>query len=111
VRVDLGGIAKGYAVDLAVRSLRRSGIENIVVNAGGDLRVAGPESHDVRLRHPSAPLLSAYRGPMQCRARHISQLLLAPHERNGGEVSALVNPRDGSPISADAASAYVPRTA
>jgi thiamine biosynthesis lipoprotein len=41
VKITLDGIAKGYAVDRAVRSLRRGGIPAGWVNAGGDLRVFG----------------------------------------------------------------------
>ena len=45
VLVDLGGIAKGYAVDRAARALRRCGVENALVNVGGDLVALG-ESED-----------------------------------------------------------------
>jgi thiamine biosynthesis lipoprotein len=38
---DLGGVAKGYAVDEAVRILKGSGIGSGIVNAGGDLRSFG----------------------------------------------------------------------
>jgi len=38
---DLGGVAKGYAVDEAVRSLQDSGVKAGIVNAGGDLRSFG----------------------------------------------------------------------
>lgn len=41
VRITLDGIAKGYAVDCAVRALRRCGIVAGWVNAGGDLRAFG----------------------------------------------------------------------
>jgi len=41
VRVDLGGIAKGYAVDQAIERLRELGIEHAMVNAGGDTRLLG----------------------------------------------------------------------
>jgi thiamine biosynthesis lipoprotein len=41
IRVTLDGIAKGYAVDRAVRALRRAGVTAGWVNAGGDLRVFG----------------------------------------------------------------------
>jgi thiamine biosynthesis lipoprotein len=47
--LDLGGIAKGYAVDLAVTILRRCGMTQGSVNAGGDLRVFGPRSEVVLL--------------------------------------------------------------
>lgn len=39
--LDLGGIAKGYGVDLAVEALRRWGIRNALVTAGGDLYALG----------------------------------------------------------------------
>jgi len=39
--IDLGGIAKGYAVDKAFEFLRTLGYKNLIVNAGGDLRVGG----------------------------------------------------------------------
>jgi thiamine biosynthesis lipoprotein len=39
--VDLGGVAKGYAVDQAVTAMRRAGAHAGLVNAGGDLRVYG----------------------------------------------------------------------
>ena len=41
VSIDLGGIAKGYAVDCAIEKLRALGITNAMVRAGGDLRVMG----------------------------------------------------------------------
>ena len=39
--IDLGGIAKGYAVDEAVAVLRDWGIEHALVNVGGDLHAMG----------------------------------------------------------------------
>ncbi|MCO6412406.1 MAG: FAD:protein FMN transferase [Thiogranum sp.] len=55
VQLDLGGFAKGYAMNDAITTLRAQGIENAIVNAGGDLCVAG--RHDDRpwrigVRHP-----------------------------------------------------------
>ncbi len=58
LRLDLNGIAKGYAVDLAIAALRIPGITSAVVNAGGDLRVFGPVPVQVQLRHPSSGALS-----------------------------------------------------
>lgn len=40
VRIDLGGYAKGWTVDAAARFMR--GVPSWVINAGGDLRAAGP---------------------------------------------------------------------
>jgi len=47
VRLDLGGIAKGYAVDRAIKKLREHGVKNASVSAGGDSRVIG-----LRNNHP-----------------------------------------------------------
>jgi len=41
VQLDFGGIAKGQAVDLTIALLRKLGIDNAIVNAGGDLRAIG----------------------------------------------------------------------
>lgn len=41
MRIDLGGFAKGHAVDNAVAILRRRGIAHAIVSAGGDSRVLG----------------------------------------------------------------------
>lgn len=42
MRLDLGGIAKGYAVDEALRTLRAQGIRRALVSGGGDLAVSEP---------------------------------------------------------------------
>ncbi len=44
VRIDLGGIAKGYAVDRCIGILGKAGIHNALVSAGGDTRVIGRRS-------------------------------------------------------------------
>lgn len=41
MRIDLGGIAKGYAVDNAVAILQAAGVTHAVVTAGGDSRLIG----------------------------------------------------------------------
>ena len=55
LRIDLGGIAKGYCVDRAVAVLQRSGIAGSLVNAGGDMRAFGPQAFALHLRHPGDP--------------------------------------------------------
>jgi len=55
VWIDLGGIAKGYAVDVAVAALQSYNVTAGVVNAGGDLRVFGDLEHTVAVRVPSQP--------------------------------------------------------
>lgn len=42
MRLDVGGIGKGYAADAAVKVLQAAGITSILVDAGGDLTLAQP---------------------------------------------------------------------
>ncbi len=55
IQFDLGGFAKGYGIDRAVEYLKEVGIENAIVNAGGDLKVIG-QRHDrswrIGIRNP-----------------------------------------------------------
>lgn len=55
VRIDLGGIAKGYAVDLALNRAQTLGIEHILITAGGDTRILGDRLGRpwvIGIRHP-----------------------------------------------------------
>jgi len=57
-RLDFGGIAKGYAVDQAVRTLRAAGVTDGIVDAGGDLRLLGSRDGQpwrVGIPDPSQP--------------------------------------------------------
>jgi thiamine biosynthesis lipoprotein len=40
-RINLGGIAKGYACEQVAALLRKAGVENALINAGGDTRMLG----------------------------------------------------------------------
>lgn len=56
--VGLGGLAKGWAVDRAVEALRRRGLRDFVVQAGGDLYAAGRRGDRpwrVGIRDPRGP--------------------------------------------------------
>jgi len=58
VRIDLGGFAKGHAVDNAAAILRRLGIAHAIVSAGGDSRVIGDRRGRpwmVAIRDPRRP--------------------------------------------------------
>ena len=53
--LNFGAFAKGYAIDQSMKHLHAEGIQNVVINAGGDLSVSG--SHGERpwrigIRHP-----------------------------------------------------------
>lgn len=50
VLIDLGGLAKGYAVDQAVAVLRAHGVTDALVNAGGDMRTIGELAWPLQFR-------------------------------------------------------------
>ena len=58
VWIDLGGIAKGCAVDAAADALQAADAGDGVVNAGGDLRVFGAAQHTLSVRLPASPTIS-----------------------------------------------------
>lgn len=54
-RIDLGGIAKGHAVDNSIKILQKNGITQAMVSAGGDTRIIGDKGGRpwyVGIRHP-----------------------------------------------------------
>ena len=56
--INLGGIAKGYAVDAAVKAIRAAGLRDFIVKAGGDLFAAGRKGERqwrVGIQDPRAP--------------------------------------------------------
>lgn len=55
MRLDLGGIAKGYAVDCAIAELTANGLATALVNAGGDLRGSGAWAWPVQVRSADTP--------------------------------------------------------
>ncbi len=55
LQLDFGAFGKGYGIDLAVAHLREMGIENAIVNAGGDLRAIGDRAGNpwrIAIRRP-----------------------------------------------------------
>lgn len=66
VQIDLGGIAKGMAVDAALDRLREHGIASALVNAGGDLGVIGipPELDHWPVAVPTGAVLRLERGAL-----------------------------------------------
>jgi len=67
MRIDLGGIAKGYAVDRGIELLKARGFAHAMVNAGGDTRVSGDRFGKpwvVGIRHPDRKEEVALRIPL-----------------------------------------------
>ncbi len=99
VRLDLGGIAKGYAVDRTVRSLAASG--PCLVNAGGDLAVFGvPEAGvwPVAVETAAGPLtLAVTQGALATSGRDRRRW----RTDDGEERHHLIDPATGRPSGSD----------
>lgn len=101
VALDLGGIAKGYGVDRAVRSLREWGITDALVNVGGDLYAMGVsadgEPWEIGVRDPddAARLVARFR--ISDRAVATSGDYAQYFEHNGRRYHHLLDPRTGEP--------------
>ena len=89
--VDLGGIAKGFAVDRAVAALKATGIKAGIVNAGGDLRVFGAVSQVIHVRHPAEPAFATAAVRLSERAMATSGIYFARRRYRGKYVSPLLD--------------------
>jgi thiamine biosynthesis lipoprotein len=92
--IDLGGIAKGYAVDLGIAALRSAGARSAVVNAGGDLRMFG-EPQPVHVRLPWAPQSLAPLGAFADCAVATSAAYFSSRPAADGPVEPLVDRAHG----------------
>jgi thiamine biosynthesis lipoprotein len=100
VTIDLGGIAKGYAVDRAVEALQRHGIADGIVNAGGDLRAFGPHPHAVDIRDPRRPERTIFRVALKDGALASSAGRFDPVLSREALASAVIDPATAMPAAA-----------
>jgi thiamine biosynthesis lipoprotein len=89
--LDLGGIAKGYAVDLAIQALQKNGVQQACVNAGGDLRVIGERPLQVGIRDPHQPQQIRHSVSLMNQAMASSSDYFSRQAHQGEMVSALVH--------------------
>lgn len=99
VRIDLGGIAKGYAIDRAVMLLRQHGIRHAYVSLGGDSYVLGDRrgrDWQVGIRHPRDETGVAIRLPVSDIAVSTSGDYERFFIRDGERVHHILNPSSGT---------------
>jgi len=92
-RIDVGGIAKGFAVDRAVDCLRDHGVPQGVVNAGGDLGAFGPEPHRVHIRDPRDPRVVLCHVELRNEALASSGGAFDPFQSSDAGVTGVIDPR------------------
>ncbi|HTT07268.1 MAG TPA: FAD:protein FMN transferase [Gammaproteobacteria bacterium] len=93
--IDLGGIAKGYAVDRAIKQLQMHGIEAACVNAGGDLRVIGDRDWPVGIRLPDDPRRAFSAIKIRDEAVATTANYFSTRIKNGVTISPLIDRRTG----------------
>ena len=96
--IDLGGIAKGYAVDQAIDALENVGINSACVNAGGDLRVLGSAPFSVAIRDPQAVTSAGARIDLADAAMATSAGYFSSRQIDDRTVSALIDGRSGAAV-------------
>jgi len=104
-RIGLGGIAKGYAVDRASDVLRREGLRDFMVQAGGDLYAAGSkpggEPWSVAIQDPRGPANTSF-ATLELRDCGLSTA--GDYERyyvaDGKRYHHIIDPRTGYPATA-----------
>ncbi len=98
VRIDLGGFAKGHAVDNAAAILTRHGIRHAIVSAGGDSRVLGDRRGrpwTIAIRDPRRPAEVVAVLPLEDVAISTSGDYERFFERDGVRYHHLIDPRTG----------------
>lgn len=102
MKIDLGGIAKGYAVDKAVIALRGSGIKNALVDSGGDLYCLGEKQKGKKwsagIRDPLHKNRVIERLDIEDLAVDTSGNYENFFEATGKKYSHIIDPRTGSPV-------------
>ncbi|MCS7312896.1 MAG: FAD:protein FMN transferase [Acidobacteria bacterium] len=110
--LDLGGIAKGYALDRAVERLRQAGFHHGFLNFGGDIYAMGAsdgvdQPWTVVVRHPRRPD-QTWR---ELRVRDMAVSTSGDYERffvaRGRRYSHILSPWTGRPVEADVVSVTV----
>lgn len=110
VRIDLGGIAVGFAVDRAVAILKSDGVKEGLVDAGGDIRVFGDRVWRVGIKHPRKQgLIRVLK--LRDRAVATSGDYERFFEQGGQRFSHIIDPRDGYPAGKCAAVTVIAPTA
>jgi thiamine biosynthesis lipoprotein len=103
VELDLGGIAKGYAVDRVVRLLRERHVAAALVSAGGSTVYGlgappGREAWDVSLQDPVDPRKEARVVQLKDRALSVAGSSEKSFESGGVRYSHIMDPRTGRPV-------------
>jgi FAD:protein FMN transferase len=115
VELDLGGIAKGYAVDRVVHLLRARGVSAALVSAGGSTIYGlgappGRDAWDVAVQNPLGASKRAMTVHLKDRALSIAGTSEKWFEVEGVRYSHIMDPRTGMPVQGILSVAVLTRT-
>ncbi len=109
--LDLGGVAKGYATDRAIKVLRGNNVAAAVVNSGGDMYCLGrrpkKSSWRVGIQHPRKRDRLLFEMDLQDKAVDTSGDYEKYFELDGKRYSHIINPITGYPVGGEVVSATV----
>ena len=109
LKVDLGGIAKGFAVDKAIDFLSARGVTRAIVNAGGDLRVHGSDQMEISIRHPERPQSEMFPTRMLRPAVATSGAYFVRQRAGVSNANHIIHPRTGKMLrTSDSVSVFAP---
>ena len=111
LRIDLGGIAKGFAVDRGIDVLRAEGCSGGLINAGGDVRAFGPLDWSIGIRDVVRPAVDACIVSIRNAALATSAGYFARRTRGGRTVTALLDGRTRQPHDASLSASVIAPTA
>jgi FAD:protein FMN transferase len=97
VKIDLGGIAKGFAVDRAIDCLREHHQSYGLVNAGGDLATFGESAEMIHIRDPHSPGSPLCQVAIANAALASSARLFNPMDSGDTLFSSTINPATQEP--------------
>lgn len=101
VQLDLGGYAKGYALDRAAQLLKQRGVRNALINIGGNVLALGKHGERdwrVGIQHPRQPGALATLTLQDGEAVGTSGDYQRFFELNGKRYCHLIDPRTGHPV-------------
>ena len=102
MKIDLGALAKGYAVDMAINLIKKYDIQGALVDAGGDIRAIGRREDEkpwkIGIKHPREKdkiigLINLKNNAVATSGDYERFFML-----NGKRYSRIIDPRTGYPI-------------
>ena len=110
IKLDFGGYAKGYGVEQLIRYLKENGINNALINAGGDLKGIGSVDDrpwKIAIRSPKSNVPIAWLELENNESIFSSGTYMRYFEYEGKRIHHIMNPKTGYPSEGPSATTIV----